>query len=167
MLVNHGPSQQSSKEEYEPCKRGATARCYASHTKITLPARSLCQDPAGNQTTQRPPDHCKETQTEVVWTCLPFIRSCQNHLARHHERGKKTRQTEEEVGRQHQGIDRLEFTKSQWAVENREKWKKVVVKSSVVPQRPPLLRDRKKERKNVYAYETIVLNMVPKVHKRT
>ena len=43
----------------------------------------------------------------VVWTCLPFIRSCQNHLARHSERGKKMRQTEEEVGRQHPGIDRL------------------------------------------------------------
>ena len=36
----------------------------------------------------------------------PFIRSGQNHLARHSERGKKTRQTEEEVGRQHQGMDR-------------------------------------------------------------
>ena len=42
----------------------------------------------------------------VVWSCFPFIRSGQNHLARHNERGKKTRQTEEEVGRQHQGIDR-------------------------------------------------------------
>ena len=30
-----------------------------------------------------------------------------NHLARHSGRGKKTRQTEEEVGRQHQGTDRL------------------------------------------------------------
>ena len=29
-----------------------------------------------------------------------------NHLARHSERGKKTRQIEEEVGRQHQGTDR-------------------------------------------------------------
>ena len=29
-----------------------------------------------------------------------------NNLARHSERGKKTRQTEEEVGRQHQGKDR-------------------------------------------------------------
>ena len=28
-------------------------------------------------------------------------------LQRHNERGKKTRQTEEEVGRQHQGMDRL------------------------------------------------------------
>ena len=42
----------------------------------------------------------------MVWTCLPFIRSGQNHLARHSERGKKTRRTKEEVGRQHQGVDR-------------------------------------------------------------
>ena len=47
---------------------------------------SSCQDPAGNRTTRRPPDHCID--------------------ARHNERGKKTRQTEEEVGRQHQGMDR-------------------------------------------------------------
>ena len=70
------------------------------------PWRSLYQDPAGNRTTQKPPDHHKETKTAVVWTCLPFIRSGQNHLARHSERGKKTRQTEEEVGRQHQVMDR-------------------------------------------------------------
>ena len=37
----------------------------------------------------------------------------------------------------------LVFAKSQRAVEKREKkWRKLVVKSSVVPQRPPLLRDR-------------------------
>ena len=67
---------------------------------------SPCQDPASNRTTRRPPDHRKQTQTSVVWSCLPFIRSGQNHLARHSERGKKARQTEEEVGRQHQGTDR-------------------------------------------------------------
>ena len=50
----------------------------------------------------------KKTQTAVVWSCFPFIRSGQNHLARHSERGKKTRHTEE-VGRQRQGM----------AVENR------------------------------------------------
>ena len=71
---------------------------------------SPCQDPAGSQTRRRPPDHCKETLTAVVWTFLPFIRSGQNHLARHSERGKKTRQTEKkEVGRQHQGMDRPGF----------------------------------------------------------
>ena len=62
---------------------------------------SPCQDPADNRTTRTPPDHRKETQTAVVWTCLPVIRSGQNHFARHSERGRKTRQTEEEVGRQH------------------------------------------------------------------
>ena len=65
---------------------------------------SPCQDPAGNRTTRRP-NRCKEMQIALVWTCLQFIRSVQNHLARHSERGKKTRQTEEEVGR-HQGMDR-------------------------------------------------------------
>ena len=67
---------------------------------------SLCQDTAGNRTTRRPPAHCKETQTAVVWSYLLFIRFGQNHLARHSERGKKTRRTEEEMGRQHQGMGR-------------------------------------------------------------
>ena len=67
---------------------------------------SPCQDPAGNRTTRRPLDYRKEAQTAVVWPCFPFIRSGQNHLARHSERGKKTRQTEEEIGIQHQGMDR-------------------------------------------------------------
>ena len=35
----------------------------------------------------------------------------------------------------------LEFGKSQRAVENREKWRKLVAKSSVVPQRPSRLKD--------------------------
>ena len=36
----------------------------------------------------------------------------------------------------------LELSKSKRAVENREKWRKLVVKSFVVPQRPSRLRDR-------------------------
>ena len=35
----------------------------------------------------------------------------------------------------------LEFAKSQRAVENRENWRKLVVKSSVVPQRPSGIRN--------------------------
>ena len=42
----------------------------------------------------------------MLWSRLAFIRSGQNHLARHSERGKKAEQTEEEVGRQHQGMKR-------------------------------------------------------------
>ena len=67
---------------------------------------SPCQDSAGNRTTRRPPDHLKETQTSVVWSCLSFIGSSPNHLARHNGRGKQTRQTEGEVARQHQAKDR-------------------------------------------------------------
>ena len=37
---------------------------------------------------------------------FPFIRSGRNRLARHSERGKKTRRTKKEVGRQHQGLNR-------------------------------------------------------------
>ena len=36
----------------------------------------------------------------------------------------------------------LEFVKSRRAVENRERWRKVDAKSSVVPQRPSRIRDR-------------------------
>ena len=39
MLVNHGPSRQSSKEEYKQWKWGATARYYTSHTKTMSPKR--------------------------------------------------------------------------------------------------------------------------------
>ena len=102
------------------------------------------QDPAGNRTTptQRPPDHRKETQTAVVWSCLPFIRSGQSHFARHSEKRKKKRQTEEEVGRNMREWTGLEFAKSHRAVKNREKWRKLVANSSMVPQRPSRLRDR-------------------------
>ena len=41
----------------------------------------------------------------------------------------------------------LEFAKSQRAMENREKWRKLVAKSSVVPQRPSRFRDRQNEGK--------------------
>ena len=82
---------------------------------------SLCQDPAGNWTTRRPPDDCKEMQTAVVWSYFLFIRSGQNHLAKHSERGKRW----EDNIREWTGI---EFGKSQRAVENREKWRKLVGK---------------------------------------
>ena len=105
---------------------------------------SPCKDPAGNQTTQRHPDHCKEMQTAVVWSCLPFIRSGQNHLARHSERGKKTRQTLRQRKRCEDNREwtGLEFAKSRRTMEDREKWRKMVVRLSVVPQRPSRLRDR-------------------------
>ena len=69
----------------------------------------------------------------MVWSCLPFIRSGQNHLARHSERGKKTRQRKrwEDNIREWTG---LEFVKSHRAVEHRGKWRKPAAKLSVVSQ---------------------------------
>ena len=74
--------------------------------------------------------------------CVLFIRSGQNHLARHSERvgRRQGRQSKrwKDINREWTG---LEFAKSQKAVKNRKKWRKLVVKSSVVTQRPSRLRD--------------------------
>ena len=103
---------------------------------------SPCQDPAGNWTTRRPPDHRKEKQTAVVWTCLPFIRSGQSNLARHSERGNKTRQTEEEVGRRHQGMDRPGVHQVPEGSGEQGKMDETGCEISVVPKRPLPLRNR-------------------------
>ena len=94
-------------EEYrqQVLLKGEAHWCQVRKSTRVLPAMVQWGRPTG-WTTWRPPYHCKETQTAVVWTCLLFIRSGPNHLVRHSERGKKTRQTEEEVGRHHQGMDR-------------------------------------------------------------
>ena len=62
----------------------------------------------------------------MVWSCLPFIKSGQNDRANNNERGKRW-------GDNIREWTGLEFAKSQRAVENMEKWRKLVVKSSVVP----------------------------------
>ena len=102
---------------------------------------SPCQDPAGNRTTRIPPDHRKETQTEVVWSCLPFIRSGQNHLLQvtvkgGRRQGRQRKRWEDDI----REWIRLAFAKSQRAVGNRGKWRKLVVNSSVVPQTTLVLK---------------------------
>ena len=63
-----------------------------------------------------------------------------NHLAKHNEWGKKTRHTEEEVGSQHQGMDRPGVCQVPEGSGEQRKWRKLVVKSYVVPHGPPRLR---------------------------
>ena len=58
------------------------------------------------------------------------------------KRGKETRQTEKRWEDNIRKWTGLEFAKSQRVVENRGKWRKLVAKSIVVPQRPSRLRDR-------------------------
>ena len=78
----------------------------------------------------------------MVWSCLPFIRSGQNHHVRHSERGEKTGQTQRKRWEDNIGEwTGLELAKFQRAVENRGKRRKVVAKLSVVPHRHSLLSD--------------------------
>ena len=120
-------------------------RCYHKilciSNKDHFTNEEACAIPVGNQTTQRPPDHHTDTQTEVVWTCLPFIRSSQYHLERHSERGKKTRQSkkQKEVGGQHQGMDRPGVRQVPKGSGEQRKMERLVVKSAVVPQETPPL----------------------------
>ena len=57
-------------------------------------------------------------------------------------RRETKRQTEEAMGRQHQ---RVEWNIILRKAENREEWRKLVVKSTVVPQRSARLLDRQED----------------------
>ena len=102
---------------------------------------SPCQDSLDNWTPRRSPDHRKETQTAMARS------SRSSGLAKtilqgtvkggRSQRGQRKRWEDnirEWTGR--------EFAKCQRAAENREKLRKLVMKSSVVSQRPSRLRDR-------------------------
>ena len=60
-------------------------------------------------------------QTAGAWPFVPFSRSEQNHLVRPSEKGKATTQTNEEVNRQHQGIDRCGVKQSRADIEEQVK----------------------------------------------
>ena len=70
-------------------------------------------------------DHGKETQTAALWSCLTFIRSGQTILQGTVKGGRRQ-------GRQRKRWEDIrertshEFAKSQGAVENRRKWRKLV-----------------------------------------
>ena len=130
MLVNHGPSQQSSKKEYKPG--------YKSHV-TNEEVRAKIQQAIGPH---------EDLLTIVKRRKLQWY----GHVSRssglaktilqgtvkgERRRGRQRKKWEDNI-REWTG---LEFGKSQRAVENREKWRKLVAKSFVVPQRPSRLRD--------------------------
>ena len=86
------------------------------------------------------PDDRKEMQTVVVWSCFPFTGLAktilQGTVKAGRRKGGQRKMWEDNISE----WTGLEFGKSQRAVENREKWRKLVAKSSVV-QRPSRLRD--------------------------
>ena len=75
----------------------------------------------------------------MVWLCFKVFRSSKGNPTEHSKRKKKKRQTEEEVGRQYQRVDRttgMDFASSTRTAKNRTRWKGTVANSSVVPRRP-------------------------------
>ena len=103
---------------------------------------SLCQDPTGNRTTWRSPDHHKQKQLQ--WhghvSCSSGLAKTilQGTMRGGRRQGRQNKRWEDNI---RERTD-LEFAKSQRAVANRGKWRKLVVKWSVVPQQPSWLRDR-------------------------
>ena len=111
------------------------ARYYASHTKTMLPMKKSMPRSC------RQLDHIK--RRKLQW---------HGHVSRSSGLAKTVLQGTVKGGRRQGGQKKrwednisewtgLEFGKSQRAVENRGKWRKLVAKLSVVPQRPSRLRD--------------------------
>ena len=67
---------------------------------------SPCHDPAGSRTHEDRLTIGKRCKLMWYGHVCRSSGLAKNHLARRSERGRKTGQTEEEVGRQHQGMDR-------------------------------------------------------------
>ena len=141
MLVNHGPSQQSSKEELAMemrCYRKIVHISYKDHvTKEEVRAKiQLAIGPHEDLTIVK--------RRKLQWYGHVSRSSgltktiSQGTVKRGRRQGRQKKRWEDNI-REWTG---LELGKSQRAVENRERWRKLVAKSSVVPQRPSRLRDR-------------------------
>ena len=119
MLVNLNPHSRATKKNTSHGNEVLRQDTMHLIKRPCYQRESRCQDPAGNWNTRRSPDHRKKTQTEVVWTCLPFISSGQNHLQGTvkggRRQGRQRKRCEDNI-REWTG---LEFGKSQRAVENR------------------------------------------------
>ena len=84
----------------------------------------LNPDPAGNWTTQRPTDDRKRRKLQWYGHVSRSSGLAKTILQGTVKGGKKTRQAEEEVGRQHQGMDRPGVRQVSEG-SDREKWRKL------------------------------------------
>ena len=138
MLVNHGTLTAELKRRIQAMEM----RCYRKILRISYKdhvtneeVRAQIQQAIGPHA-DRLPDHRKETQKAVVWSCLHSSgltkTILQGTVKGGRRQGRQRKRWEDNI-REWTG---LVFAKSQRAVENREKWRKLVVKSSVVCKRP-------------------------------
>ena len=78
----------------------------------------------------------------VVWAHNKINKTCKDDPTRHGTRREKQRQTEEEIRRQHSGMDTFKLGKVLQNAKNREGWRKVVARSYLIPERLFRLRDK-------------------------
>ena len=98
---------------------------------------SLCQDPACNLTTRRPFDH----RWDANWSGMDMSPV---HQVWPKPSSKAQWKGEEDKADRGRGEKTTSGNGQTWSsLSPREKWRKLVVKSSVVPQRPPRLRDKR------------------------
>ena len=143
MLLNHGPSQQSCREELGAMEM----RCYCKILHISY------KDHVTNEEIHARIQQAIRPHKDLLTIVQRYRLKWYGHVSNSSGLTKTTLQCTVKGGRR-QGRQRkrwednirewigLEFGKSQRAVENREKLRKLVVKSSVVPQGPLQLRDR-------------------------
>ena len=71
----------------------------------------------------------------MVWPRFKVFWFNNDNPIGHTERNKKKRQTEEEVGKQYEKVDRNRMANSAGAAVNRTRWKGIVANLFVVPRR--------------------------------
>ena len=96
-------------------------RCYRQIVRISY------KDHATNEEVRA---KIQQANGAVVWSCFPFIRSGQNHLQATVKGGRRQGRQRKRWADNMREWTGLEFAKSQRAVENRGKWRKLVAKSS-------------------------------------
>ena len=136
MLVNYGPSQQSSRERIQAMEM----RCYHKILHISY------KDHVTNEEVRAKIQQTIGPHKDLLMIIKRCNVSCSSGLAKTilqgtvkggRRQGRQRKRWEDNI-REWTG---LEFSKSQRTVENREKLRKLVAKSSVVSQRPSRLRD--------------------------
>ena len=142
MLVNHGPSQQSSKEE-----NGHGNEVLTQDTMHLIQRPCYQQVRAKMQKATGPHEdpltivkRCKLQWYGHVFCSLGLAKTILQGIEKGGRRQGRQRKRWEDNIREWTG---LEVAKSQRAMEKREKRRKLVVKSSVVLQRPSQLRNRR------------------------
>ena len=128
MLVNHEPSLQSCKEEIQAMEM----RCYRKILHISY------KDHVTNEEVRAKIQQAIGQHEDPLTIVKKRKLQWYGHVSRSSGLAKTilqgTRQTEEEMGRQHQGMDRPGVRQVQGDSGEQGKWRELVVKSSVVPQ---------------------------------